>query len=294
MNESSESTIQTRPFGAYRPKPFLAKLIEGARQNSGKSGRAFWSSLYRRMALLKIGRAPVDFGFFGSAIRFYPRGNTAEKRALLNPARFDVQEMAFLEEILAADSIFVDVGANVGLYSFAAASEITGEGRILCFEPNPLVYARLAENRDFNAPELEGRMKLFAFAVSDHAGTVRFAKPTRNLGEGKVVDGEGERADVIEVQSVLMHELLAREEISRIDVLKIDIEGHEMSALRPFFENAPKSLFPHYIIIERGDGVHWDRLEALLSKHGYEAKTSTHMNEILELKSHVIPAKAGI
>lgn len=284
MNESLEDRLQQRPFGAYRPNPFLARLIEGARRNSGKTGGALISSVFRRMARLVIGRGPVDFGFHGSAIRFYPSGNTAEKRALLNPACFDVEELSFLDETLTSDSIFVDVGANVGLYSFAAASRIQEKGAILCFEPNPLVYARLMENREFNAPELEGRMHLFPFAVSDQAGTVQFAKPTRNLGEGKVIEDGGDRSDIIEVQSVLLHEVLAREEISKIDVLKIDIEGHEIAALRPFYEKAPQTLFPRHIIIERGGEEHWVPLEALLLGQGYKVKTSTHMNVILEIE----------
>ena len=52
------------------------------------------------MALALIGTRAVDFDYQGIAVRFHPSGNTAEKRALLNPARFDPQEHAFIKNNL--------------------------------------------------------------------------------------------------------------------------------------------------------------------------------------------------
>ena len=48
------------------------------------------------------------------------------------------------------------------------------------------------------------------------------------------------------------------EKISRIGALKIDIEGAEDRALRPFFENSPKTLWPELIVIEHIFPAQWD------------------------------------
>ncbi|MDA7854954.1 FkbM family methyltransferase, partial [Cyclobacteriaceae bacterium] len=50
-------------------------------------------------------------------------------------------------------------------------------------------------------------------------------------------------------------DVLKENEITKIDLLKIDIEEAEPLALNPFFQNAPRALFPKIIFIESEDNI---------------------------------------
>ena len=71
--------------------------------------------------------------------------------------------------------------------------------------------------------------------------------------------------------------------LQRVDVLKIDVEGYEEKVLRPFFEQAVKSLWPRGIIIETE--IAGEPSPAILTcfEAGYELVSWTHINVILAL-----------
>ena len=66
------------------------------------------------------------------------------------PWRFDLAERTLLVEAMPDDGIFVDVGANVGIYSLYVARHLGRNGRVLSFEPNPAAYERLETNVRLN------------------------------------------------------------------------------------------------------------------------------------------------
>lgn len=280
----TEHDIDSVPlsFGSCRPGASLTRKIEWARRASFSRGLYLVSSLMRKLALRTIKTNSVDYEFHGMNVRFRPNGNTAEKRALLNPARFDPDELAFIEASLPPGGVFLDIGANVGLYSLVAARAAGREGRVLAFEANPPVMERLAFNIASNPPDETGlaRIDLIGKAVTGENGPVTFAPPTGNLGEGRVLD-DGETQDgSFTVEGVRLEDCLATFGIIHTDIMKIDIEGHELQALEPFLTKAPASLHPTFMIVERGSEEHWQPLAALFRTAGYEPHKSCHMNEI--------------
>lgn len=48
--------------------------------------------------------------------------------------------IAFLSKNLCQDSIFVDCGANIGIWSLIALENIKGKGKVFSFEPNPKLF----------------------------------------------------------------------------------------------------------------------------------------------------------
>lgn len=236
----------------------------------------------RKLALWSIGSGSVDYEYRGMNARFRPNGNTAEKRALLNPHRFDRQELAFIEANLPAGGIFLDIGANAGLYALVAAKAAGPGGRVLAFEPNPPVMERLAFNIACNPPDETGlaAIELIGKAVTGTNGPVTFAPPLKNLGEGRVLTAGEEEDGSFSVEGVRLEDCLAEYGITHVDLMKIDIEGHEIHALEPFLTEAPRSLHPDFIIVERGEDDHWQPLANLFHEAGYEPCMSCHMNEI--------------
>ena len=274
--------IAATPFGTCRPDARLTRKIEWARRASFSRGLYLVSSLMRKLALRTIGGSRVDYEFRGMKVRFRPNGNTAEKRALLNPSRFDQTELAFIETRLPLGGVFLDIGANVGLYSLVAAKTAGPTGRVLAFEANPPVMERLAFNVASNPQEETGlaRIDLIGKAITGENGPVTFAPPVGNLGEGRVLDDGEQQSGSFTVEGIRLEDCLAAHGVTHADIMKIDIEGHELQALEPFLTKAPVSLHPSFMIVERGSEDHWQPLAALFRQAGYEPHTSCHMNEI--------------
>ena len=65
-----------------------------------------------------------------------------------------------------------DVGANIGFFALAAANLVGENGKVVAFEPNPSVVARLKENVALNG--LADRVKIEQSAAGDFDGTAEF------------------------------------------------------------------------------------------------------------------------
>ena len=64
--------------------------------------------------------------------------------------QFEVDEIDFVNNFLKEGDIFLDIGANVGLFSLYAAKKVGSTGSVIAFEPAYDTYNRLLENCELN------------------------------------------------------------------------------------------------------------------------------------------------
>jgi len=123
------------------------------------------------------------------------------------------------------DDIFYDVGANVGLYTcfIAQVSDQT-----VAFEPHPVNADKLRENVAFNQlTNVEVREE----ALSDTEGTAKLAVTGTDVaGEGTHALATGSEENTVEIHINLGDNL--PQNVPAPDVIKIDVEGAEMSVIR--------------------------------------------------------------
>ena len=115
--------------------------------------------------------------------------------------------------------VAVDFGSNIGISALYFLTR-NPTARVYLFEPNPENVARLR----LNLAGFEDRYELDAAAVAVSAGHVSFAtEPTGRYGR------ISEKGDVISVPCRAVGEVMKRilEREGRVDMLKVDIEGHE-------------------------------------------------------------------
>ena len=141
------------------------------------------------------------------------------------------QEMEFWRNSLKPGMTVIDVGANVGVYTFSAAPRVGPTGRVLAVEPFSGCLRCLEETCRIN--ELDW-VKICAGAASDRIGTARLHLYTASeLNE--IVTGDVEEPVQLgsfeEVPCFTLDSLVEQENVNRVDYLKIDAEGHEMSVL---------------------------------------------------------------
>ena len=107
-------------------------------------------------------------------------------------------------------------------------------------------------------------------ALNDRSGTVTFRPNRRNIGNSTILFKEGEaRGELIEVPSESLLDLAARHGLTRIDAIKIDVEGAEDLILFPFFASAPETLWPSLLLIENGEDQCRRDCRDMLIEKGY-------------------------
>ncbi|ELY90792.1 hypothetical protein C484_11231 [Natrialba taiwanensis DSM 12281] len=128
-----------------------------------------------------------------------------------------------------SDDVFYDIGANVGTYTCFVAPKID-RGQIVSFEPEPHNAMRLQDNLDLN----DFDSQIIRVALTDTNTTIDFALSGNETGEGEhaisLTDGE----DTIKVEAARGDSIIDQRNLEVPTVLKIDVEGAELSTLRGF------------------------------------------------------------
>ncbi len=268
-----------RPFGAHAPQGFARWAIERTRSLPNRWPARRLAFMLRRLAINALAGAPVDTEALGARMRLYPYNNICEKKMLFTPQFFDSEELAVLEQRITDGFIFVDIGANVGAYSLFVAAKAGPSARILAVEPQPDVFDRLTYNIRQNP---FGTVKAVACAVADKPGELTLFLDPRNKGESSVKIVGPSQAGTVRVPAVTLLDLLQQEGFTRVDAMKLDVEGAEDLILDPFFSTAPPSLHPTFFIIEDGRGQWQTNLPALLEAKGYRLVGHTQLNLLYE------------
>ncbi|QSV61492.1 MAG: FkbM family methyltransferase [Dolichospermum sp. DL01] len=141
------------------------------------------------------------------------------------------KEMEFWRNYIKPGMTVIDVGANVGVYTFSAALKVGNTGQVLAIEPFSGCVSCLQETCKLN--ELPW-VKIYIGAASDKNSTVKLLLHSANeLNE--IISGEA-AADMPsgsfeEVPCFTLDSLIEQENIQQVDFLKMDAEGHEMAVL---------------------------------------------------------------
>lgn len=145
---------------------------------------------------------------------------------------FERGELSLLTELLPFCNGFIDVGANLGLYTLLAARRMP-RGHVFAFEASAIEYDKLSwtvrENHLTNVTAVH-------CAVSDEEGEATIHESLLGAGALNRLDGPAKptgkwRATRVRKTS-LDHYLAALREMPPVDFVKIDVEGHELPVLK--------------------------------------------------------------
>ncbi|WP_255196468.1 FkbM family methyltransferase [Halorarius litoreus] len=143
-------------------------------------------------------------------------------------------ERAVLGQLLSdldGDTVFWDVGANVGVYSCLAAS-VLPQGAVVGFEPEPNNQARLRENLARNDPECKWHVAPVALwdADAECQLALDFSSEFDQVGAGHyyLSDAEGQEIDCRRAETMI------QQGYPHPEVVKIDVQGAELPVLRGF------------------------------------------------------------
>ncbi|VAW02654.1 hypothetical protein MNBD_ALPHA06-1972 [hydrothermal vent metagenome] len=261
-------------WGAFPPSRWQQWLIE----QSNRHQKGIWPSLCRRLVSFRL-RHPLDVVALGAKLRLYPVGNLCEKRVLFTEADFDPGELEQLAKRIHPGFKFVDIGANIGLYSLFVAAQAGPKAKILAVEPQPQIKQRLKFNLSNNQPHQISHVDC---AVADKKGMARMGISRRNRGASGFALRSGKTPDdEFVVQTRALAELLESFGMTGADALKMDIEGAEELVLPRFFADTKRADLPKMLLLENNSGWKIDCI-ALAEEHGYTRTLTTKRNVVLE------------
>jgi FkbM family methyltransferase len=149
-------------------------------------------------------------------------------------------EMALLPFLISPAKISLDVGANLGLFTYFLARY---SKHVHAFEPNPLAFDILRSVADCN-------VTLYRQAVTDRSTEVEFFVPRNRKGWSnnggtlnQPADGQYGR---VRIPGCRIDDL----DLSTIGFIKIDVEGHELSVLRGAVETLRRDRPTLFVEIE--------------------------------------------
>lgn len=136
---------------------------------------------------------------------------------------------AVLRRLLGEGDTFVDVGANVGLFTMLASRWVGPTGRVLAFEPSEREFTRLQQHVERNALHNVQAVRL---AIGDQNGTallhVAAAQHSGlNTLEDHFVYTAVQEAYTETVPIARLDDLVALQDVGKVDVMKVDVEGGE-------------------------------------------------------------------
>lgn len=268
------------PFGRYAPGALTQRILDITRTCSSSWAGKRRAFLLRGLAVRTLRGRPLDVESLGVRMRLYPYNNVCEKRILFTPQYFDETERQLLASRITPDFIFIDIGANIGGYTLFAAALAGPAAHILAIEPQPEIFERLVYNIQQNRfPSV----KALNCAVADRDAEVTLFVATRNRGETsmRIVNSEGPN-DQIRAPGKTLTTIVADEGFSRIDAIKLDVEGAEDLILEPFFREAPESMRPNLLLMEYSHGRWAADLNAILLSLGYQEVLRTRTNVAYE------------
>ncbi|NMT65301.1 FkbM family methyltransferase [Marinobacter orientalis] len=279
-------TQPVTPFGNRKPPAFWQSLIALCHDNNGGIISRTVAPLIRKMIVKQKSLLPVDIEVEGINLRCQFTDNYSEKKFVFTPWRYDRAEREMLSQALNEGGTFVDIGANIGIYTLTAVAAMgSHKGRIIAFEPNPATLARLRFNIQANSQFAKNNILVLNHGIADEETSFFLQHDANNLGKSSIrnVESESDTSDNkqgITIKCRPLLPVLSELEINEIDALKIDIEGAEDLALTPFLNSAPDSLLPRLLIIENSEHQWKSDLFQTIRSRGYALIQRGKMNSI--------------
>jgi FkbM family methyltransferase len=143
---------------------------------------------------------------------------------------WDPSLTGFIESSLGPGDVFIDVGAHVGYFTLLASRQVGPAGAVLSIEPNPLALSQLEQNV---ARSHLPNVLVEHTACGDSTDRVRLHLHTEsNSSMASLSSANATGGLAVEVPCTTLDQLIRRRGLTRVDLVKIDVEGAELAVLR--------------------------------------------------------------
>lgn len=180
-------------------------------------------AIYSRIKPSGVVEAKLPFGNV-----FIRSEDEGVARPILLNGEFEPKELACIAQHLREGDTFVDIGANIGIFSVFAGKQVGPSGTVISIEPEPENHELLLRNLLHNGLTTANVKHL---ALGDTKTKLALYRDSRNAGNPSLV-----RANVVHYQDA--HEVDVERlddvlsDVKDVHVIKMDVQGFEMNVLR--------------------------------------------------------------
>jgi FkbM family methyltransferase len=174
---------------------------------------------------------------------------------------YDSEKILFLRKVLKSSGIMIDVGANMGIYSLLLKDKFDF---FILFEPIKETASICEANLNLNRV----KYKMFEMAVGNEKGSVGFSLKSDFDTTAKIDNKEG----IYTVNIDKLDNIIKKEYYSKINFIKIDVEGFELEVLKGA-ENLIDKSSVKIIQFERLKTTPLEPILKIFKKHGWEVFT---------------------
>ena len=152
---------------------------------------------------------------------------------------FEPGTVRALARLVSPGNTVLDIGANMGAHTLPLAKHVGPQGRIIAFEPTDFAYAKLLANIALN-PALSSRIVTEQIILAEKSNTTPVKEfysswplesdpQLHQLHGGRLKSASGARAESLD-------DYLKRTRVKRVDLIKLDVDGHELPVLKGSLE----------------------------------------------------------
>jgi len=213
------------------------------------------------------------------------------------------KELKLLQRLLRPEMVFVDVGANQGEFTLFAAKRLP-LGGVLAFEPSPASFQHLAKNVALNHCE---NVFLHPVALGEKAETAElfteFAgrhtsgyQPNEGLSSMFPSEERPHRVAAVDVKT--FDEVFRQSGFSRLDVIKIDVEGAELPVLKGAINSIRQKRPLILVEISKSNfaAAGYTPVELLdfLQSEGYQLSCINQSGNLAEISQEQVPDQCNL
>ncbi len=263
-------------------------------------GRSLLTVMERRRAARYAQLARVKRMPWIEQLRVHVYPNDDLSRALYTSGLYEPLTMLVLRRLLIPGAVFIDVGANAGLFTMVASRWVGPSGHVYSFEPSPREYSRLVDHLELNKLDNVTPVRQ---ALGGHEGSasLRIAQfPHAGVNTlGASFAYPAIRADRLETVTVTTLDRFARDRrLPRVDVIKMDIEGSELAALQGAHDVLARVRPALIVEISAGAlsacGTSPEQVVSLLTAAGYRVHRIGAGAELIPVPAGALPGDDNI
>lgn len=161
----------------------------------------------------------------GVQLQIDPSIDNGVELSLYETGTYEKGTIQLLGDFLKPGSVFLDIGANIGLMSSIASNIVGDQGKVLAVEANPKTVELLQHNLALNNCK---NVEIFSLALGDEPGTATLYE-NWNVNRGGASLLSQDQLSGIEVPIDTIDALFQHD---KIDLIKVDVEGVELEVLK--------------------------------------------------------------
>ena len=197
-------------------------------------------------------------------------------------------------KFIKSDDIVIDIGANIGAHTLPFAQMVGTNGKVVAIEPTKYAVDKLLKNVTLNENLHNQIIVQQGMLVSEDKeqipSTIYSSWPLINSAAELHEEHKGQLMSTSGCKKSTLDEMLSELKIEKVDVIKLDVDGHEYSVIK----GAEKTLSKYHPIIFMefapyvfNSKAEFDGMIELLASHGYQFTHVSNGKKISSNPTHI-------